>query len=143
MSFRYLKNLGNPSRWDFNRYFRYRDTIRDRLDGNLNSMLIDERFMLGTQGTFWRAQLIGAEVSKREMVLSWVSRSKRFVFDFHYIEPLRVSVRHMEVKAMPSLIVQELTLLPNGIHRHALSDLAGHPTVIYARAMRFSELAKQ
>lgn len=141
--FRYIRNLGSPTRWDLTKYFEYRDQELRALPSDLRAIVNDSRYFLGTEGTFWHSKLVSMEAKCSELRLSFVSEHQSFAFEFWYRDLKKVASRILSFRVMPSLVIQELTLLKGDIFRHALSDLTGQAVVIFASEVRFTEMPRQ
>jgi hypothetical protein len=106
-------------------------------------MISDDRFIPGTERTFWHATLLLAQINKHELKFVFTSDSSKFMYEFDYVGVREVHNEFVRIKAMPSLVMQELTLLRGGIYRHALVDLIGRGVVVYAENVKFIELSRQ
>jgi hypothetical protein len=141
--FRYLRNLGSPTRWDVACYFEYRDRVMGRLAPDLRSMVEARRYFPGAEGTLWCSKLLCVDARADELLLSFVNDARDFAFEFSYRGVQKVSSQFSSFRAMPALVVQELTVLRSGIFRHAMSDLTGSCVVVYSRHIEFRELSRQ
>jgi hypothetical protein len=138
MIFLHIDNEGTSSRWDVSRYLRYRDRFLNDLPEDLRSMISDDRFLPGMEGTFWRSDLFSANFSKGAFGFEFLSSSRSRVYEFNYFGIKKISSDLNLIKAMPVLMLQELTVL-KGMYRHALVDLLGRGLVVYAERIVFKE----
>jgi len=77
------------------------------------------------------------------LTLAFQSDSMTKVYEFQYFDIQKIRSCLPVMRARPSLVIQELTLLKRGVFRHALVDLLGRSLVIYCRSMRFVDLRRQ
>jgi hypothetical protein len=143
MKFRYLKNEGSPTRWDVSAYEKYRDHALGCLSPDLRDMISNDRYWLGTSATLWHSQLCKIQADKNEFKLIFISDSQDHFYEFLYLGVKKIVNGLTDNKAMPSLIIQELVVLRNGLLRHAMSDLGGRIVVVYAQDMRFSSVLRR
>ena len=143
MAFLYLDNLGSPTKWDVSRYSIYRDRVLAGISPDLQSMLQDSRYRLDTDDSFWHASLISLHVDGSELKCAFASASGSRIYEFSYAGVKKIRSDFTDVRARPSLIVQELILLKGGLYRHAMTDLIGRFCVVHAQDMRFLELHRQ
>ncbi len=101
-------------------------------------MVSDERFMLGTAGTFWHALLTRVEADDSSLMLEFKSDSGERRYRFSYAGVMRVRSDFSDLRFMPAMVVQEL-LRSNRAYRHTISALGGQSMVVICRSMNFVE----
>lgn len=136
--FRFLRCIGSPTQWDVGDYLRYRDRIASRIPEDLASMISDERFELGSAGTFWHAELVRSEMVDGFLALDFRSASGERRFRFEYTGTMRIQSDLSDLRFMPVMIVQELIRTKWGF-RHSIGILGGGSVVVTTQAMRFIE----
>jgi hypothetical protein len=139
--FLYLQNAGSPTRWNVERYFRYLQDARPVLPPELQDMTADDRYELPSMSSrsMWHASITQIEARAKELFVAARSEGGLRRFEFSYSGVCKVQATLQRVRAMPSIVVQELVRLPNGIYRHSFSTLGGDVSTIYARSIGFSD----
>jgi hypothetical protein len=139
--FLYLQSAGSPTRWNVDRYFQYMQAVRPSLPLDLQDMTAEDRYELPSMSprSMWHASVTQIEVKSRELFLSARSDGDSRRFEFSYSGVCKVQSTFHSLRAMPSIVVQELVRLPNGVYRHSLSYLGGDMSTIYARSIGFSD----
>ena len=137
--FRHIRNLGSSTRFDAGDYFCYAKKIAGQLDASAVSLLDEDRYIPGGPRTLWRSILRSMSFSNDQLHLRFESADSRRSFAFNYSDVRRVLAPEARLCAMPTLIVQELTLVRGNVLRHALADLGGDVWLIYAKDLTFVE----
>lgn len=139
--FIYLKNEGSPTRWDGTRYFAYLDTIRHSLPEDLVSLTDRGRYELPSysKSSLWHADITQLEIARDQIRVSATNDYRTRRFEFIYAGVKKVVYMRVKFRAMPSVVVQELVVMPNGLFRHTCSDLGGDCTTVYASSLSFNE----
>jgi len=137
--FIYLDNLGSPTRWGLDRYFLYLERLRPTLPPDLQDLTAPERFELPSSSklSLWHTVFTRIEVIRESLCLEARSDYGTRRFEFNYSGVCKVQTTYTRLRAMPSIVVQELTQLRNGVFRHTLSHLGGDFTTIHATSLRF------
>lgn len=143
IKFRFLRNCGSPTRWDVERYFEYKRNALVGLPVDLQSMVSDLRYSLEAEGTFWHAEICSISIAGAKVEISFKSNSGRFTYELIYRGVRKVANDFSIAKSMPTLVIQELILLRNGLYRHVLADLKGRRVAIYAEEIEFFERSIQ
>ena len=140
MKFMRLKNLGSPTSWDGSDYFSYKLSIMSDLPPALQSMTSEERYHPGDSLSFWNSSLSGAGFEGNELRLSFLSYSQERVFEFRYFGVKRVKSDYQDLRARPSMAIQELCLLRGvSLFRHAIASPFGKYLIVYCSSMDFGE----
>ena len=137
--FRHIRNSGSSTRFDAGDFFCYARKIADHLDDSAQSLLDEDRYIPGGPRTLWRSILRSMSFSNHQLHLGFESADSKRSFAFDYSDVRRVLVPEVRLCALPTLVVQELTLLRGNVLRHALADLGGDVWLIYARDLKFVE----
>jgi len=137
--FLYLENAGSPTRWKLDRYFRYLQDVRPTLPVELRDMTAQDRYELPSMSprSMWHASVTQIEARAKELFVAARNDGASRRFEFSYSGVCKVQSTLQRVRAMPSIVVQELVRLPNGIYRHSFSYLGGDVSTIYACSIRF------
>lgn len=136
--FRFITNLGSPTQWDVSDYLNYVGKISDGLPPDLISMTSAERYRLDSENSFWNATLAKMESDGLNLFLDFLSDSGCRRFSFEYNEVMVVRTDLVQIKCMPSMVMQEIVLRGKAI-RHGISLLNGKFLVVICRRMRFVE----
>lgn len=135
--FKFLINKGSPTRWDAGKYPEYCDRIANFLPECLVELMSEERYIPGGGRSLWAGDLTHLSANGRDIVICFKGDSENYFFSFVYSGVKKVVVDRMMISSNPVLIVQELVVLRDGTYRHALSDLGGNVTVIFAEELKF------
>jgi hypothetical protein len=133
-----LRNGGSPSRWDGERYFEYLSTVEPSLPPDLRSLVAADRYNPSAESSLWHAQITSIHIVPSGIVLDATSDSGLRHFEFKYSGVRKVEAS-LRIYYMPSIVVQELVVMRNGVLRHSFSDLRGNISTIYASGLSFHE----
>lgn len=139
--FIYLRNTGSPTRWDVDRYFHYLRDARPALQADLQDLTSADRYELPSMSprSMWHSVITEIEVRSGSILLAARNDYDTRRFEFTYSGVCRVQTTYQQLRAMPSIVVQELVKLRNGVLRHSFSHLGGDVTTIHASSIGFSD----
>lgn len=139
--FIYLENLGSPTRWNVDPYFDYLRNIRATLPPDLQDLTTPDRYHLPSMSarSMWHAGFSEIQVQSEGIFLAARNDYDTRRFEFRYSGVLKVQTSYQRLRAMPSIVMQELVLLRNGVMRHSFSHLGGYITTIHASSIAFSD----
>lgn len=139
--FKFIRNLGSPTRWDLDPYLNWLDSNRLLLPDCLADAVSDDRFLLGSDRSLWHSRLSGYCLKGRSGEVRFLTESGLSEFEFSYERVLKILIVGRRFAAAPSLIVHEAVPIRRKCIRHAMSFLGGDGLVIYAEQIRFRERA--
>jgi hypothetical protein len=87
----------------------------------------------------WHAVFTDVQVQSSSIFLAARNDYDTRRFEFRYSSVLKVQTSYQRFRAMPSIVVQELVRLRNGVLRHSFSHLGGDITTIHALSIGFSD----
>lgn len=87
----------------------------------------------------WHARFTEIEIHSTSILLAARNDYYTRRFEFRYGGVLKVQTSYRRLMAMPSIVVQELVKLRNGVFRHSFSHLGGDITTIHASSIGFSD----
>lgn len=139
--FVYLENMGSPTRWNVDPYLDYLARVRETLPVDLQDLTTADRFHLPSMSprSMWHAGFTEIDVRSGSILLAARNDYGTRRFEFQYGAVVRVQTNHQRIRAMPSIVMQELVKLRNGLFRHSFSHLGGDITTIYSSAVSFSD----
>lgn len=137
--FRFIRNLGTPTRWDVDPYLYWLDSKLLLLPDGLAAAVSDDRFLLGSERSFWHSQLSSIVWEGRSGEIRFLSDSGLSEFEFTYERVLKVLLIGHRFAAAPTLTVHEMVPVRRKCIRHAMSFLGGDGLVIYAEQIRFRD----
>ncbi len=139
--FMYLQNLGSPTRWDVDPYLQYLSEVRETLPSELQDLTTPDRYELPSMSarSMWHAGFTEIEFQSASIFLAARNDKGTRRFEFRYGGALKVQTSYHRMRAMPSIVMQELVRLRNGVLRHSFSHLGGDITTIYASSIGFSD----
>jgi len=139
--FLYLKNNGSPTRWDGTRYFDYLARIRNDLPADLKSLTDKARYDMPSTSalSIWRSSVSRIEAGAHDISIGALNDYGTRRFEFQYSGVRKFQTTSARLSQMPTIVVQELVVLPGGVFRHTFSDMAGAFTTIHAFSMSFRE----
>jgi len=139
--FMFLDNLGSPTRWGLDRYFDYLAKVRPTLPTDLQDLTAEDRYQLPSMSamSLWHAGFTQVEIGRESILICAHNDYGTRRLEFRYSGVCKYQTTAANVRAMPSIVVQELVQLRNGILRHTFSHLGGYFTTIHARSVSFSD----
>ena len=139
--FMYLKNMGSPTRWDVDPYLHYLKGVRATLPSDLQDLTTPDRFHLPSMSarSMWHTGFSEIQVQMASIFLAARNDHETRRFEFRYSGVLKVQTSYQCLRAMPSIVVQELVRLRNGVLRHSFAHLGGDVTTIHASSIAFSD----
>ena len=139
--FIYLDNLGSPTQWDGTRYLGYLASIQKRLPGDLQSLTSKERYRLPSDSdlSLWRSDVTYIEASRDRIAIGATNDYGTRRFEFIYSGVCKFQTTSDKLYHMPTIVMQELVQLRNGILRHTFSDMRGDFTTIHASSISFQD----
>jgi hypothetical protein len=139
--FIYLENIGSPTRWRMDHYFSYLASLRPLLADDLQDLTAPDRYDLPSTSprSMWHSVITQIDVSRENIFLAARNDYGTRRFEFSYAGVCKVQTTHRRLRAMPSIVVQELVKLRNGVFRHSFSCLGGDVTTIHALSLQFSD----
>lgn len=137
----YLENMGSPTRWDVDPYLDYMEDVRAALAPDLQDLTTPDRYHLPSMSvrSMWHAVVSEIQVQSAGILLAARNDHGTRRFEFRYGGVLRVETGETQHGAMPSIVVQELVVLRNGVLRHSFSNHRGNITTIHASSISFSD----
>lgn len=135
--FKFIRNLGSPTRWDLDPYLHWLDSNRLLLPGCLADAVSDDRFLLGSDRSFWYSRLSNFVWGGGSGEVRFQTGNGLGEFEFAYERVLKVLIVGRRFAAAPSLTVHEILPVRRKCIRHAMSFLGGDGIVIYAEQIRF------
>jgi hypothetical protein len=143
--FLYLKNDGSPTRWDGTRYFDYLARIRNNLPADLQSLTDKARYEMPSTSalSIWRSSVSRIEVRDDAISIGALNDYGTRRFEFQYSGVRKFQTTSAKLSHMPIIVVQELVVLPSGVFRHTIADMAGAFTTIHAFSVSFRERVVQ
>lgn len=92
--------------------------------------------------SLWHSDIAHVEFDDANLIITGMSGDamRRFLLTYRGVRRVEVCLRSYY---LPSIVVQELVVLRNGLLRHAYSDLGGDVTTIVAEEMAFEEHSVQ
>ena len=139
--FLYLKNDGSPTRWDGARYFDYLARIRNNLPADLQSLTDKGRYEMPSISalSIWRSGVSRIEAGPDSISIGAINDYGTRHFEFQYNGVRKFQTTSARLSSLPTIVVQELVVLPGGVFRHTFSDMAGAFTTIHALVVSFRE----
>jgi len=139
--FMYLQRTGYPTSWDATRYADYLKKARSRLPLDLQSLTAIDRLELpsASELSFWWTEITYIQMGGDTITIGAANdeRARRYEFVYSGVCKFQTTSRRLYFK--PTLIMQELVLLRNGVLRHTFSDTGGDLTTIHASSLSFRE----
>jgi hypothetical protein len=136
--FRFLKNIGGPTQWDSGNYPDYRKKMSDRFSKDMLQIVDYKKVAPTLSKSFWFASLVSVEYSESQLKFVFISDSEEWEFQFIYSDLLKVRGMVLLTSEL-EMVIQELTLLKNGVIRHAFSEYGGNGFVVYAKEIKYYE----
>jgi hypothetical protein len=139
--FIYLENTGHPTSWDATRYAEYLKKLQARLPSDLQSLTAIERLKLPSMSehSFWWTEVTDIQVGGDTIKIGAANEEKARSYEFVYSGVCKFQTTLSRLYFKPTLIMQELVLLRNGVLRHTFSDMGGDLTTIHASSLSFQE----
>lgn len=139
--FLFLDNIGSPTQWDGSRYFKYLETIRSNLPGDLQDLTAEKRYDLpsGSELSLWRSSVTCIQAGGDRIAIGATNDYGTRRFELTYSGVLKVQTTSSKLRFMPCIIIQELVKLRGGVLRHTFSDMRGDFTTIHASSITFQE----
>jgi hypothetical protein len=139
--FMYLENTGHPTSWDATRYAEYLKKAQVRLSGDLQSLTAIERLKLPSMSehSFWWTKVTYIQVEGDTIKIGAANDENARRYEFVYSGVRKFQTTSTRLYFKPTLIMQELVLLHNGVLRHTFSDSRGNLTTIHASSLSFQE----
>ena len=139
--FMFLQNTGHPTSWDSTRYADYLKKTRARLPPDLQSLTAIERLELPSvsERSFWWTEITYLQIGGDTITIGAANdeRARRYEFVYSGVRKFQTTSNRLYFK--PTLIMQELVLLRNGVLRHTFSDMRGDLTTLHASSLSFQE----
>jgi hypothetical protein len=136
--FKYLKNIGGPTQWDEGNYHDYRKKMSGRFSKDMLQIVDYNKVAPTLSKSFWFASLVSVQYSESQLKFVFISDSEEWEFQFVYSGVLKVR-GSLILNCELEMVIQELTLLKNGVIRHAFSEFGGNGFVVYAKEIKFYE----
>jgi hypothetical protein len=139
--FMFLESTGYPTSWDATRYANYLKKARGRLPPDLQSLTAIERLDLpsASERSFWWTEVTYIEVGGDTITIGAANDERARRYAFIYSGVCKIQTTSSTLYFKPTLIMQELVLLRNGVLRHTFSDMGGALTTIHASSLSFRE----
>lgn len=139
--FMFLQNTGSPTRWEVSRYFDYLARIRASLPADLQSLTEEARYELPSTSTLsmWRSGVTHFHVDVDHISIGARNDHRTRQFEFDYAGVHRFQTTSTRADFMPTIVIQELVQLRNGLLRHTFSDMHGDLTTIHAASLSFRD----
>ena len=139
--FFHLENSGSPTQWDGTRYLEYLAEVRPRLPSDLQSLTAIERYKLPSESdlSLWRSDVTHMQASRDGITISARNDYRTRRFEFIYSGVCKFQTTSSKLYFPPTIVIQELIQLRNGIFRHTFSDMGGDFTTIHASSLSFEE----
>jgi len=139
--FKFIRNLGSPTRWDVDPYLYWLDSNLSLLPDGVADSVTDDRFLLGSDRSLWHSRLLSFVWEGRSGEMRFRADNGLSEFEFAYERVLKIVIVGRRFATAPSLTVHELVPIRRRCMRHAMSFLGGDGIVIYAEQIRFRERA--
>ena len=139
--FLYLENCGSPTQWDGTRYLEYLAKVRPRLPSDLQSLTGIDRYKLPSDSdlSLWRSDVTHMQASRDGITFSATNDYGTRRFEFIYSGVCKFQTTSSKLHFLPTIVIQELVKLRNGLLRHTFSDMGGDFTTIHASSLSFQE----
>jgi hypothetical protein len=89
--------------------------------------------------SIWRSSVTRIEVEADQISIGATNDYGTRRFEFQYNGVRKFQTTSARISHMPTIVVQELVALPDGLFRHTFSDMAGAFTTIHAFSVTFRE----
>jgi hypothetical protein len=139
--FLYLDNTGSPTRWNVSRYFAYLAKMQGSLASDLKSLTSEDRYDLPSSSalSLWRSDVTYIQIGQDRISIGAKNDDGTRRFEFIYSGVCKLQTTSSKLYFMPSIVMQELVRLRNGLFRHTFSDLGGDFTTIHCLDLSFNE----
>ena len=137
----FLQNTGYPTSWDITRYADYLKKSRAKLPRDLQSLTAIERLQLPSDSelSFWWTAITYIQIGGDTITIGAANDERARRYEFVYSGVCKVQTTSSRLYYKPTLIMQELVRLRNGVFRHTFSDMGGDMTTIHASSLSFQK----
>jgi hypothetical protein len=100
-----------------------------------------ERYRLPSDSdlSLWRSDVTYIEASRDRIVFGATNDYGTRRFEFIYSGVCKFQTTSDKLYFLPTIVMQELVQLRNGLFRHTISDMGGDFTTIHASSLSFHE----